>query len=55
MQGMLGKGVEEEGGKGDATPLMWAVRAGSMEVVNVIRAHLEDQIRKGDRDTMALD
>jgi ankyrin repeat protein len=46
MQGVLGKGVEkEEDRKGDATPLMWAVRAGSMEVVNVIRAHLDDQIQ----------
>lgn len=45
MQEMLGKGVKEDVRESDATPLMWAVRAGAMEVVNVIRDHLDHQIR----------
>ncbi|KAJ4362162.1 hypothetical protein N0V95_001510 [Ascochyta clinopodiicola] len=42
-----GENMEEKGREGDATPLMWAARAGSMEVVDAIRAHLDDQVKEG--------
>lgn len=54
MLGVVGEGRAKENESGDATPLMWAVKTGSMEVVNVIRAHLDDDVSKSLHSATAL-